>query len=264
VSDPDPDPIGWHHNPTYCIDFDPLPARIDAGNQLEALFPQLAAEWHPTRNAGIKPYEFARTRLIQAAASCFAARGYSGTSVGDITARADCNVGAVNYYFGGKHGLYVATFEERIADLTQRCVGALRALSAEPKLDLERVLETFANAFLAPLTSGARGHETTMLLMREFVDGHLPASLIADRMIRPTLGALLNAADQSCPGVARDRLQLCCHSLVAQLLHVIQMQRLHARSASSSLPGFSIEETVAHIVQFTAAGIRGYVEEAQR
>ena len=33
--------------------------RIDAGNQLKALFPQLAEEWHPTRNAGIKPYEFA-------------------------------------------------------------------------------------------------------------------------------------------------------------------------------------------------------------
>ena len=36
-----------------------IPGRIDAGNQLKALFPQLAEEWHPTRNAGIKPYEFA-------------------------------------------------------------------------------------------------------------------------------------------------------------------------------------------------------------
>ena len=52
----------------------------------------------------------------------------------------------------------------------------------------------------------------------------------ADRMIRPTLGALMNTADQSCPGVARDRLQLCCHSLVSQLVHALQMQRLHARS----------------------------------
>lgn len=38
-----------------------IPGRIDASNQLKALFPQLAAEWHPTRNAGIKPYEFAPT-----------------------------------------------------------------------------------------------------------------------------------------------------------------------------------------------------------
>jgi len=38
-----------------------IPGRIDASNQLEALFPQLAREWHPSRNAGIKPYEFAPT-----------------------------------------------------------------------------------------------------------------------------------------------------------------------------------------------------------
>ena len=205
-----------------------------------------------------------RSRLIQAAASCFAERGYSGTSVRDITARADCNVGAITYYFGGKRGLYVATFEERFAELTKRRVGALRALSGEPDLALERVLETFAEAFLGPLTSDAHGHETRMLLMREIVDGHLPASLITDRMIRPTLGALINTLDQSCPGVARDQLQMCCHSLVSQLVHAMQMQRLHARSESSSFPGFSIEETVSHIVRFTAAGIRGYLEESPR
>ncbi len=36
-----------------------IPGRIDASNQFKALFPQLALEWHPTRNTGIKPYEFA-------------------------------------------------------------------------------------------------------------------------------------------------------------------------------------------------------------
>ena len=206
--------------------------------------------------------ETTRDRLIQAAASCFAERGYSGTSVRDITAKAGCNVGAITYYFGGKRGLYTATFEERFVELTKRRVGALRALSGEPNVALEQVLETFVEAFLEPLTSDARGHETRMLLMREIVDGHLPASLITDRMIRPTLGALINTLDQSCPGITRERLQMCCHSLVSQLVHALQMQRLHARSESASFSGFSIEETVSHIVRFTAAGIRGYLEGA--
>ena len=35
-----------------------IPGRIDTTNQLKALFPELAAQWHPTRNPGIKPYEF--------------------------------------------------------------------------------------------------------------------------------------------------------------------------------------------------------------
>lgn len=36
-----------------------IPGRIDTTTQLEKLFPELAAEWHPTKNIGIKPYEFA-------------------------------------------------------------------------------------------------------------------------------------------------------------------------------------------------------------
>ncbi len=35
-----------------------IPGRIDTESQLKRLFPALAAEWHPTRNPGIKPYEF--------------------------------------------------------------------------------------------------------------------------------------------------------------------------------------------------------------
>ncbi len=35
-----------------------IPGRIDTKNQLKRLFPALAEEWHPTRNPGIKPYEF--------------------------------------------------------------------------------------------------------------------------------------------------------------------------------------------------------------
>lgn len=35
-----------------------IPGRVDTTTQLKRLFPALAAEWHPTRNPGIKPYEF--------------------------------------------------------------------------------------------------------------------------------------------------------------------------------------------------------------
>lgn len=35
-----------------------IPGRIDTTTQLKRLFPELAAEWHPTKNPGIKPYEF--------------------------------------------------------------------------------------------------------------------------------------------------------------------------------------------------------------
>lgn len=199
-----------------------------------------------------------RRRLLEAAAACFAARGFAGTSVRDITARAACNVGAVNYYFGGKRKLYVAVFEERFDELRERRVGAMRALLDEETLTLERVIETFARAFLEPLEARERGRQTMLLLMRDLVDGHLPASLITQRMIRPTLGALIEALERACGGLTREQLLYCCHSLVSQLVHVIQMHRLHARGDGAEGPSFSTDGAVAHIVRFTAAGIRGY------
>ncbi len=201
-----------------------------------------------------------RERLLRAAANCFAERGYSGTSVRDITTLAECNIGAINYYFGGKHQLYVAIFEERFAELTERRVGALRALTDAPGLTLEQVVETFSDAFLAPLRAGDHGRQTMLLIMRDMVEGHLPGSLIANRMIRPTLGALMGALDRACPGLDREQMQLCCHSLISQLVHALQVQRLHERSGTGALPRVPIENTVEHIVRFTAAGIRGYLE----
>ena len=35
-----------------------IPGRIGAGDQLKRHFPELAQQWHPTRNTGTKPYEF--------------------------------------------------------------------------------------------------------------------------------------------------------------------------------------------------------------
>jgi AcrR family transcriptional regulator len=200
-------------------------------------------------------------RLLTAAATCFASRGYAGTSVRDITARARCNVSAVTYHFGGKRNVYVAVFEERLAELTGARISALAALGPAPPL--EAVIETFATAFLSPLQGSRRGRETMTLLLREMVDGHLPGTLIAERMVRPTLDVLQQSLDRAVPGVDPQRMALCCHSLVSQLVHVLQVQRLHERGRSVALPPFDVAQTVSHIVHFTAAGIRASRAEAR-
>jgi AcrR family transcriptional regulator len=203
----------------------------------------------------------ARRRLLDAAAACFARRGYAGTTVRDITTRARCNVGAVTYHFGGKHKVYVAVFEERLSELTRRRVGALGSLGPAPAL--EQVIRTFAVAFLDPLQGSARGRETMMLLLRELVDGQLPASLVTERMVRPSLGALTQALERACPGLAREGLALCAQSLVSQLVHVLHLQRLHERGRASSVPPIDLERTLGHIVRFSAAGVRACREQSR-
>ena len=48
-----------------------------------------------------------RQRLIDAAGTIFAEKGYEAASVRDICTAAGANLAAVNYHFGGKRELYV-------------------------------------------------------------------------------------------------------------------------------------------------------------
>lgn len=50
--------------------------------------------------------EDTKRRLIEAAGEVFAEEGYHGATVRQIIARADTNLGAINYHFGDKAGLY--------------------------------------------------------------------------------------------------------------------------------------------------------------
>lgn len=50
-----------------------------------------------------------QNKLLQTAAHLFAQYGFSGTSVRQIVEEANVNIAAINYHFGDKRGLYLAT-----------------------------------------------------------------------------------------------------------------------------------------------------------
>lgn len=53
-------------------------------------------------------------RLLEAASHIFANEGFKAAKVRDIVDKADVNLAAVNYYYGGKEGLYAAVMRHHI------------------------------------------------------------------------------------------------------------------------------------------------------
>ena len=51
-----------------------------------------------------------REQILVAAEKLFAEKGFGGTSIKDITEKADCNIAAVNYHLHGKENLYIEVF----------------------------------------------------------------------------------------------------------------------------------------------------------
>ena len=81
-----------------------------------------------------------RNRLLEAAAESFAEKGFDGTSVRDITAKASCNVAAVNYHFGGKENLYFAVFRRYMAEMRDIRIAAIESRTFPSHC--RRVMET--------------------------------------------------------------------------------------------------------------------------
>jgi AcrR family transcriptional regulator len=71
-------------------------------------------------NTVTRPSEITRDRILKAAERLFAERGYDGTSVRAIVAKARVNQAAINYHFDGKDGLYREVLRAAFRALTEQ------------------------------------------------------------------------------------------------------------------------------------------------
>ena len=83
-------------------------------------------------------------RILDAAETLFAERGFEGVSVRDIVAAANVNLAAINYHFGSKSALLMEIFGKRAKELNKERFERLRAAAPEPSL------EAILTALLAP------------------------------------------------------------------------------------------------------------------
>ena len=65
-----------------------------------------------------------KDRILGAAEELFAQYGFSGTSLRQVTSRADVNIAAVNYHFGSKENLVNEVFRRRMDEMSDFEVGA--------------------------------------------------------------------------------------------------------------------------------------------
>ena len=66
-----------------------------------------------------RPSEVTRDRIMKAAERLFAEKGYDGTSIRAIVAKARVNQAAINYHFDGKDGLYREVLRAAFRSMTR-------------------------------------------------------------------------------------------------------------------------------------------------
>ncbi|MEO5566262.1 MAG: TetR family transcriptional regulator [Luteimonas sp.] len=90
-----------------------------------------------------------KDRILGAAEELFAQNGFGGTSLRQVTSRADVNIAAVNYHFGSKEKLVNEVFRRRMDGMSARRIECLhQALEHRPG-ELEPVLAAFVEPALS-------------------------------------------------------------------------------------------------------------------
>ncbi|MHC9086183.1 TetR/AcrR family transcriptional regulator [Luteimonas sp. RIT-PG2_3] len=90
-----------------------------------------------------------KDRILGAAEELFALHGFSGTSLRQVTGRADVNIAAVNYHFGSKENLVNEVFRRRMDVMSAERLEQLARAQAEHPGELEPVLAAFVEPALA-------------------------------------------------------------------------------------------------------------------
>ena len=108
-----------------------------------------------------------KENIINAAVELFAEKGFEGTSIRELAAKAGVNVAMVNYYFGSKEKLFEAMVQYK-ASYTKNIIEEIlkdNALSEIQKID--KVVEMFVNKTFHNRLFHRVIHQELMLLQRE-------------------------------------------------------------------------------------------------
>lgn len=164
------------------------------------------------------------TRILDAAETLFAERGFHAVSVRQITAQAGVNGAAIFYHFGRKEDLLAAVLERRSAPLETERRQRLDALLDPP--GTAPTLEALIEAYLAPgLTVGFGSSEARTRF------GRLRARITADsepfiqdilrRYYRAPGRRFLDGVARLLPHVPAKDLQWRFHVMIGTIIHMM-------------------------------------------
>jgi AcrR family transcriptional regulator len=224
---------------------------------IKQLFRDKSMKVLSNKNPGLDSDRSVQDRLLDAAEELFCERGFDDASVRKIAAEADCNLAAVNYYFGGKEKLYIEVWRRHLRDMRETRLASIdKVMSKSSKPRLEDLLRSFANAFVGSLIDESKGPRFIKLMIREMLDRRLPGNLFFEELIIPTMNAFSQALMKICKTLDKSKAQLVIISFIGQLLQTFHVKAMFEQIDNPELLRFDLTQVLDHIVVFSAAGIR--------
>lgn len=194
----------------------------------------------------------ARNRLLNAAGSIFAAKGYRASTVREICDRADVNLASINYHFGDKQRLYIETVKRAYQLKADQVSMPEWPTETPPTVKLADFIRTLLTRMIG-VEEDSWQHE---LIMREIVSPTSACRELVLESFRPQFDLLLEILDELLPSETPDhtRHQLA-FSVVGQCLNYRVAGEVVSLliSEEERKAHYSPHQLAGHIAQFCLA-----------
>ncbi len=197
-----------------------------------------------------------RLRILETASKVFAERGFAATTIRMICGRANVNIAAINYHFGGKEALYreVLRYVRRRA---YEKYPITYGLSDNPSP--EERLHAFVHSFLLRALGNEWAVGFGTLTMREMVEPTDALDIIVDEGIRSMFQQLVDIVEAILGKDAGDELVLSCsRSIIGQCVFYMFSRSVIMRMAPEQKFGDeALKSFAGQIVDFSMNALRG-------
>ena len=196
-----------------------------------------------------------KDRILGAAEELFAQHGFAGTSLREVTSRADVNIAAVNYHFGSKENLVNEVFRRRMDDMSRERLAALqRAVGAHPG-ELEPILAAFVEPALAMAQDRHGGGAFIRVIARAYAESNDSLRKFLSDQYGHVLREFAKALAGCVPGLGKEALYWRLDFLSGALTYAMADFGLIKRPAGVS-EATHRQRAAKALIRFAAAGFQ--------
>lgn len=195
-----------------------------------------------------------KERILHAAEDLFAQHGFAGTSLRQVTSRADVNIAAVNYHFGSKENLVNEVFKHRMDDMSEKRLSALAKTVEKDPEDLEGILQAFIQPALA-LTLDRHGGAFVRVLARAYAEKNDGLRNFLSENYGQVLREFAKAIARCLPQLSKEELYWRMDFVAGALTYAMADFGLIKRQAGVSEKAHC-EKAAQHLIRFAKAGLQ--------
>jgi AcrR family transcriptional regulator len=202
------------------------------------------------------PHPFStKDRILGAAEELFAQFGFAGTSLRQVTSRADVNIAAVNYHFGSKENLVNEVFRRRMDQMSAQRLSALKAAVEERPGDLEAILAAFVEPALALAQDRHGGGAFVRVVARAYAEKNDALRKFLSDHYGHVLREFAKAIADCMPGLTKEELYWRLDFLAGSLTYAMADFGLIKRPSGVSESAHR-QRAAKELIRFAAAGFK--------